>query len=176
MDTAKEITDLLKSEAGQPPALTQVALKDPKYRHLARFPSTLAVKRKSVDLYKCRLRTRGDVAPLTVAGFMSSPTAHRCCLKTLCTLPSHLHWRFRALGISQAFPQSENLRPEDRIIGIPPSMVTLPWDGHLLPVGADMETLPPTLHGPLLTRPLYGGRDAPVRRWITPPKRLRAHG
>ena len=48
----KEISDLLKSESGQPPALTQVSLSGPKYKHLARCPIALVVKRKSVDLYK----------------------------------------------------------------------------------------------------------------------------
>ena len=73
----KEITDLLQSRPGHHPATIQVALGDPHYRHLTRVSSTLVFKRKSVDLYKGRLCTRGDVAPLTVASFTSIPTAHR---------------------------------------------------------------------------------------------------
>ena len=126
----KEISDLLKSTPGHPPALIEIALDDPRYRHLARVPSTLVAKRKSIDLYKGRLCTRGDVVPLTVTSFMSSPTAHRCGMKLLCTMATRLQWHVRALDISQAFPQSENLREEDRLVVLPPQMVTLPWEGN----------------------------------------------
>ena len=134
------------------------------------------MKRKSVDLYKGRLCTRGDVVPLTVTSFMSSPTAHRCGIKVLCTIATRLHWHVRALDISQAFPQSENLREEDRLVVLPPPMVTLPWTGKLAPPGTSIKSLPRNRHGFLLLRPLYGGRGAPMRWWITLSKRLRAHG
>lgn len=106
LDIRKEITGLIKNESGQPPALIQVALKDPEYRHLWRVPITRVVKRKSVDLYKCTLCTCGDVSPLTATSLMSRPTAHRCGIEILCTLASHFHlrWRVRALGIFKHFP------------------------------------------------------------------------
>ena len=81
----KRFPDLLKIEDGQPPALIQVSLADPKYRHLARPPRTLAVRRKSADLYKGRQCARVGVAPLTGTSFISSPTARRCGIKILRT-------------------------------------------------------------------------------------------
>ena len=75
----------------------------------------------------------------------------------------HLDWRVRALGISQAFLQSVNLRPEDRNIATPPTMATLPWGGRLPPTNMDLETLAPSQNGSLLRRPLIGGSDAPMR-------------
>ena len=107
---------------------------------------------------------------------MSSPTAHRSGLKILCAIASILHWNVRALDISQAFLQSENLRPEDRLVAIPPPMIRLPWTGTLAPPDTSLRSLPHSRRGFLLLRPLYGGRDAPMRWWITLPKRLRAHG
>ena len=172
----KEISDLLKATPGRPPALIEIALDGPRYRHLARAPSTLVVKRKSIDLYKGRLCTGGDVAPLTVTSFTSSPKAHRCGIKLLCTMATGLQWHVRALDISQAFPQSENLREEDRLVVLPPQMVALPWTGKLAQPTTSVKALPPTRHGFLLLRPLYGGRDAPMRWWITMSKRLRPHG
>ena len=175
LEIEKEITDLLKSSPGHPPVLIEVALGDPEYRHLARVHIALVVKRKSVDLYKGWLCARGDVAPLTVAGFMSSHTAHRCGIKLLCTISTRLHWRVRALGISQAFLQSENLREEDRLAGLPPPMATLPWTGRLATPRTPVKSLPPNRRGFLMLRPLQGGRDAPMRWRMALPKRLTAH-
>ena len=107
---------------------------------------------------------------------MGSPTVRRRGVKILCALASYLRWNVRALDISQEFPQSGNLRPGDRIIVLPPAMVTLPWAGHLPPVGTDLETISPTQHVFLLLLPLYGGRGGPMRWAITLTKRLRAYG
>ena len=62
------------------------------------------------------------------------------------------------------------------MVVIPPPMVTLPWTGSLPPMGTDLKNLPRSQHGFLLLRPLYGGRDAPMRWWITLSKRFRSHG
>ena len=87
-----------------------------------------------------------------------------------------LKWDAKALDISQAFLQSENLRPEDRIVVIPLPMVTLPWKGSLPPMDTDLKNLPRPSHRFSILRPLYGGRDAPMRWWITLSKRIRSHG
>ena len=156
--------------------MIEIRLDDPRYAKLPRVPSTLVIKRKTVDLYKGRLCTRGDVVPLSVTGFVSSPTVHRSSIKLICSLAVALKWNVRALDISQAFLQSENLRPESRMVVIPPPMVTLPWTGSLPPMGTDLKSLPRSQHGFLLLRPLYGGRDAPMRCWVTLSKRFRSHG
>ena len=93
-------------------------------------PITLAVKRKSANLYEGRLCTRGDVAPSDVPSFTSSPSAHRIGIKISRTWAVHCHWHAHALETPQAFLQSGNLRPEDRIAVLPPPMVALPWPGH----------------------------------------------
>ena len=141
-DIAKEIPDLLCSEKGAPPATMEASLPDPWYSNLHRAPSNLVDKWKSATLYKGRLCTRGDVAPLTVTGFMSSPTARRSSVKIAITLDASLHWSIRALGISQAFIQSKNLREPDRMMVLPPPMAALPWGGKLPPNGADLKSLP----------------------------------
>ena len=142
----QEMSDLLKSESAQHPALIQVSLSNRKYKQPARHPCTLVAKRKSVGLYMGILCVRGDVSPLTVATFISSPMAHSCGIKILRTLATCLRWHVRALGISQSFLQSGNLRPAGRIVAIPHPTVTLPWAGHLPPVGTDLKTLAPSPH------------------------------
>ena len=172
----KEISDLLKNEAGQPPALLRISSEAPQYRNMSRIPSTSVVKRKSSDLYKVRLCNRGDVVSLTVTSFMRSPTARRCGVKILRTISSHLRWHVRVLDISQDFLQSGNMRPEDRMSALPPTMAARPWAGHIPPQNTDLKAPAPSQHGFLLLRPIYGGRDAHVRCWVTLYKRLRAQG
>ena len=172
----KEIGDLLRKDHHSPPAMIEVSLNEQKYRHLPRIPITLAVKRKRASLYKCRLCTRGDVVPLTVTGFMSSPTTRRASVKLVCAIAMSLKWDRKALGISQAFLQSENLRAEDRIGVIPPPMVTMPWKGSLPAIGTDLGNPPRPSRGFLLLRPLYGCRDAPMRWRITLSGRIRSYG
>ena len=129
----KAITDLPKEQKGAHPATIEISLDGPQYRHLTRPPITLVVKRKSASLYKGPLCTRGDVIPLSAAGFVSRPTARRCAVKIVCSRGSGRGWNIKALDISQASLQSENLRPSDRIIAPPPEMATLPWKGELPP-------------------------------------------
>lgn len=163
----KEITDLLKEQHWAPPAMIEISLGYPQYRHLARVPSTLVAKRRSASLYKDRLCARGEAIPLSAKGFMSSPTSHRSTVKIVCALASSQAWQIKAMDISHDFLQSENLPPEDRIIVTPPEMATLPGDGELPPLGTDLKAMIRSRHGLLPIRPLYGGRDAPMRWRIT---------
>ena len=157
----KEIADLSKVEKGTSPSMIEIRLGDAKHRHLPRIPSTMVVKRKSPGLYKGRLCTTGDIVPLSVTGFVSSPTVRRSSIKIGCALAAALRWDIRALDISQAFTQSGNLRHESRLVVTPPPMAALPWKGSFPRMGADLENLPRTHRGFLLLRPLYGGRGAP---------------
>ena len=113
--------------------MVEVSLDDPRFTQVPRVHSTLVIKRKGVNLYKGRLCVRGDTAPLQTTGFVSSPTAHRCCVKVICAIASQMNWAIRAIDISQAFLQSPNLNPKDRAIAIPPSAIHLPWAGKLPP-------------------------------------------
>ena len=130
----KEITDLLTPHGRAPPAMVEIDLYDSRYRHLPRVFSTMIAKRKSIDLYKGRLCTRGDLAPLTNVAFVSSPTANRCCVRVLITLAMNLGWGIHALGISQAFLQAENLNEKGRLVITPPPQITHPWTGKTLAV------------------------------------------
>ena len=56
----KDITDLLKHHCIIHPSMIASDLYDPKYKHLPKAFPTIIVKRKSIDLYKGRLRARGD--------------------------------------------------------------------------------------------------------------------
>ena len=59
---------------------------------------------------------------------------------------------------------------------LPPPMVTIPWNGRLPALGADIKSLPSPPRGFLLLRPLYVGGDAPMRWFATLSKRIRCHG
>ena len=171
----REITDLLLAKPNEPPAMMEISLNDSRYAAIPRVQSTLVVKRKGIDSYKGRLCARGDTAPLQNTAFVSSPTAHRCAVKLICAIASQLQWVIRAIDISQAFLQSSNLNERDRVIVIPPPMIHLPWTGKLPPMHTDLSRLKHQ-RGFLLLRPLYGGRDAPMRWFIPSSKRLREHG
>ena len=153
----KEVTDLLTPKANEPPAMIEIALNDSRYTKVPRVQSTLVVKRKGVNQYKGRLCVRGDTVPLNTTAFISSPTVHRSGVKLICALAAQLHWVIHAIDISQAFLQSSNLNPKDRVIVLPPNMIQLPWKGKLPPCNVDVNQLPRHTRGFLLIRPLYGG-------------------
>ena len=171
----REITDLLQPKAHEPPAMIEIDLRDSRYTMVPRVHSTLVVKRKGIDSYKGRLCVRGDTVPLQTTAFVSSPTAHRCAVKLICALASQLSWVIHAIDVSQAFLQSSNLNPKDRVVVIPPNMIHLPWNGKLPPMHTDIGQRQNN-RGFLLLRPLYGGRDAPMRWFLALSKRLREHG
>ena len=54
-------------------------------------------------------------------------------------------------------------------------MIHLPWSGELPPMNRDCITISLN-RGFLLLRPLYGGRDAPTKWFLSLSKRLRGHG
>ena len=138
-----------------------VQLNDPRYCHLPKVFATLVVKRKSVDLYKARLCAMGDLVPLTDVAFASSPTANRTCVRIVLTLATTFRWQIKALDISQAFPQSTNINENDRLIIIPPPMITLPWKSSLPGPATDLRYIGKTQWGFLLVRPLYGAEMPP---------------
>ena len=105
----REITDLVAPQNGEPPVTMDVSLSDTRFAQIHRAQPTLAIHRKSVELYNGRLFARGDTVPFNTAASASSPTAHRCCVKLVRTIASQLPWSIRAFDISQAFLQSPNL-------------------------------------------------------------------
>ena len=117
----KEITDLLAPPGKIHPSMIEIDLRDQRYVRLPKAFSKITAKIKSVDLYKGRLCTRGDLAPLTNVAFVSSSTSNRCCVRMVITLAVNLACDIKALDISQASPQAENLNERDRIAIIPPS-------------------------------------------------------
>ena len=145
----------------------QIDLNDPRYAQKPRVFSTVIIKRKSIDLYKARLCTRGDLVPLPDVAFVSSPTAHRVCIRLLITLSTIFRWQLKTLDISQAVLQSSNLNDSDRLVIIPPPRITLPWKSEPPPEHIGLKLLRRSRLGFLLVRPLYGGRDAPMRWFIT---------
>ena len=107
---------------------------------------------------------------------MRTPTSRRSEVKIVFAMACARARNIRAIEISLALLKSGNSRPEDRIIVMRPEMVAFPWKGKLPTIATDPEPHPRNRHGFLLLRPLYGGRDAPMRWWITLSKRLRSHG
>ena len=171
----REITDLLQPKAHEPPAMIEIDLRDSRYSAVPRVRSTLVAKRKGIDSYKGRLCVRGDTVPLQTTALVSSPTVHRCAVKLVCAIASQMSWAIHAIDVSQAFLQSSNLNPKDRVVVIPPNMIHFPWNGKLPPMSCDIGQRNHN-RGFLLLRPLYGGRDAPMRWFLALSKRLREHG
>ena len=69
------------------------------------------------------------------------------------------------VDVSQALLQSDLAHPTERLIVILPEWIPLPWSGTIL--GPDAPARPPPVtRGLLTTRPLYGGRDAPLRWFL----------
>ena len=169
-----EITDLLATKPGTTPAMLEISLNDSRFRHLPRVQSTMIVKRKAVNHYKGSLCVRGDMIPLLDVGFISSPTVHRCGVKLLLSIATQCQWKIHSVDVSQAFLQSESLSESQRLVVVPPPYVQLPWAGHLAAKDRDMKSLPSHSRGFLLLKPLYGGRDAPMRWFLTLSKRLRS--
>ena len=99
---------------------------------------------------------------------MSIPEARRSGVKILRTI--------RALDISQAFLQSEDLRHDGRISAFPPPMGLLPRGGKLGNPGDNVQKSGLAKYGFLLLRPLYEGIDAPMRWRLALSEVLRAHG
>ena len=168
-----EITDFLATRTGVTPSMLEIDLNDSRFRHLPRAQSTMIVKRKAANHYKGRLCVRGDMIPLLDVGFISSPTVHRCGVKLLLSIDTRCQWKVHSVDVSQAFLQSGSLSESQRLVVIPPPYVQLPWKGHLPDQKIEMKSLPSHSRGFLLLKPLYGGRDAPMRWFITLSKRLR---
>ena len=171
----REIADFLQPKAHEPPATIALDMRDSRYAMVPRVHSTLVARRKGIDSYKGRLCIRGDTVPLQAAAFVSSPTARRCAVNLVCAIASQLSWMIRAVDVSQAFLQSSNLSPNDRVVVIPPNMIHLPRAGKLPPTHTDLGQRTHN-RGFLLLRPLYGGRDAPMRWFLALSMRLRDHG
>ena len=93
----------------------------------------------------------------------------------ICSIASQSQWAIRAGDIAQAFFQPPNPNPKDRVIVIPPSTIHSPWTGKPPPMNQDVSKATHR-RGFLLLLPLYGGLDAPMRRFTAPPKRLMGYG
>ena len=143
--------------------MIQVSPPDSKYRGIDRVHSTLEAKRKSVGVCKGRLCVRGDTVPIAQTSFASMPTASRCGVEVVRLIASQSQRPVRALDISQAFLQEGNLHNHDRMVVLPPPMIKLHWGKSLQPPDTELKSLPISAYGRLLLRPLYGGRDAPMR-------------
>ena len=147
--------------------MAQVYLYDQRYIKLHRAFSSSIVKGRPVDLYKYMLRAIGDLVPLADAAFVSSPTSRRVFVRLLTTLDTTFRWQAKTRDISQAILLSTDLNDRDRLVTIPPPTIALPWKSELPPSACDLETLHRYRPDILLARPLYGGRDSPMRWFIT---------
>ena len=165
-DIIKETDDLLQPHAGTPPSTAQVEFRDPRYLKMHRAFSTLIANRKSTDLYRARIRTRGDRVPLTGVAFISSPTDRMVCVRFLITLATMFRWQLGTLDISQAFSQSSNLNDRDGIVITPLPVITLPWKSDFPPDHIDLKLLHRSRMGFLMVRPLFGDRGLPMRWFI----------
>ena len=166
----EEINDLLSPHRAGPPAMVEASLNESRFRSVPRIRSTIAVKRKSIGIYKGRLCARCESVPLTHAPFTAIPTAQRCGTKLVLTVAALGGFGIRSVDASQAFPRSDNVAESDRLIVLPPAMVPMPWKGELHPQGVNLNRVPPPSLGFLISKPLYGTRESPLIWFLKLPK------
>ena len=79
------------------------------------------------------------------------------------------------IDVSQAFMQADRVHPEERLVVILPKWIPIPWTNKIF-CPEEESTAPPATHGLITIRPLYGGRDAPLRWFLRLSTVLRKHG
>ena len=161
----KEIDGLVKPDAAGNPGLLEVDLSDERYKTIPRVFTTIVMKIKACGLFKARLVLRGDMVPLASQHFLSAPTASRAMVKIILSLAANLGFTLGTVDVSMAFIQSDVVHPDERLIAIVPDWIPLPWKGRFIGP-TDPNPKPRVTRGFLTVRPLYGGRDAPLRWFI----------
>ena len=143
--------------------------------------STVITKLKRNRGFKCRLCIRGDHQPEAVTDFVSATTAAREYVRIAVVLfvndPSYV---FKTVDVSRAPKQSDYYHKQDRVWVELPKFVfpaSNQWKGELFldssrtivedAEGRQVQRPPPgeTLYAVQLFKPLYGTRDAPMRRY-----------
>ena len=170
-----EIEGLLVKDAKGQSALKEIELRDPRFAHLPKVFTTIVIKRKSSGIFKARLVLRGDMVPIAMQQFLSAPTAARCMVRIVLSIASTMRFRVGTVDVSMAFLQADIVNPEERIVAILPSWIPLPWSGTILN-NEEEKLAPPVTKGVITIRPLYGGRDAPLRWFLRISTTLRSHG
>ena len=171
----KELHGLLQPDSTGQPGLKLVKLDDPSIRSLPKVFTTIVVKRKSCGNMKARIVIRGDQVPLCSQAFLSAPTAAQPMLNIILSVAITYDFKVGMVDISQAFIQSEIVHPDERIVIMLPKWIPMPYESKIL--NPDEEpNAPPVTHGLLTVRPLYGGRDAPLRWFLTLSSALKKWG
>ena len=194
----KELLGLLKVHNGQA-ALELITNHDDRWKRNRRIHSLIITKRKTTSEFKARLVLRGDTVSEQDTAFASAPTACRGSVHTLLMLNVTFNLAVYMVDISQAFLQADEMAASDKLITSVPPYVILP-DPKKLPrckdsgmplVGEndikilsfdEYQALPiedkrSTFKRCLVThRPLYGGRDAPLRWFLRLASALRQGG
>ena len=194
----KEILGLLKIHNGKA-ALELTTERDERWTYNKRVYSMIVMKRKSTLEFKARLVLRGDTVSEQDMAFTSAPTACLGSVATLITLNVIFGLSLHMVDISQAFLQADELVDGDKMITTVPPYVLLPDAGKLdkcpvsgMPIVNEkdltvldfetyqqipMEKKRASFRRCLIThRPLYGGRDAPLRWFLRLAAALRKGG
>ena len=194
----KELMGLLKIHNGQA-ALELTSDRDMRWKKNRRIYSMIVMKRKSTAEFKARLVLRGDTISEQDTAFASAPTACRGSVHMLLTLNMLFGLSIFMVDISQAFLQADELSREDKLITTVPPYVLLPNPDVLprcpdsgMPIVSESDlkvmsyeeyqSLPliqkrANFRRCLIThRPLYGGRDAPLRWFLRLASALRKGG
>ena len=159
----------------------------------------IVMKRKSTMEFKARLVLRGDTLSEQDMAFASAPTACRGSMATLITMNMIFGLSLHMVDISQAFLQADELVDRDKLMTTVPPYVVLPdiremkkcpISGMAIVGEEDLtvlnwesyQKLSPEMKKSnfrrcLIThRPLYGGRDAPLRWFLRLAAALRKGG
>ena len=156
--------------------MIQISLIDSRFKQIPRAQPTVAVKRKGSNQYKGRLCVRWGAVPLNKTARITPPNCSSIRNQSGVCFGGENELGDSRHRYSHSFSQSSKLYPEDRVAVLPPQMIQKPWNGKLPPIQTDVSQLPKPAYGFLLIRSLYGGRDAPMRRFVAMSERMRSHG
>ena len=179
---------LLKIHNGQA-ALELTTNQDMRWKRNIKVRSTIAMKRKSMSEFKARLVLRGDQVSEQDTAFASASTACRGSMAMLLAMNVLFRFHIYMVDISQAFLQADERSWEDKTVTTVPPYVVFPGPSRLRRcVDSGMPTvteaglearafdeyqkMPAEMKRSnfrrcLIThRPVYGGRDAPLRWFL----------
>ena len=191
----EELLGLTQIDSSGQAAMEIVNGYDAKYKHLEGNFSMVVTRKKTPTLFKARLVSRCDLASEDDLAFASAPTANRVSIRTAICISLMFGLRIGNVDVTQAFLQSGTVAFRDRQVICVPGYVELP-DGNRVMEGGKSRSLM-TSDFKVLTweewirkkstkadfprallagKPLYGGRDAPLRWFITVSRILRMDG
>ena len=184
----RELYALLKIHNGKA-ALQLIDQKDSAFKNNRRIFSMIVLKKKTTNEFKARLVLRGDTIAESETAFSSAPTTGRHSVAMLLLLATFFGWKVSSIDATQAFLQSDDLQQDDKQVAILPPYISIKMPRMLkkCPISGMAVVQEEDIHvrgrseykaqskaelnlgfkiGLITHKPLYGGRDAPLRWYL----------